>query len=110
MLTQGPCEEGEWFVLDRYPNARNSNLPKAICKKRNCESIPNPNNARATTPQESVMLNGKCVIITSSEGCSIQNMIVLVNPLGEGNTAFIVNVYILLRIMYKDIDILVFEI
>lgn len=83
-MTQGPCNIDEWFVLDQRPNIRNSELPQAICKKRECESIPSRFNTSAL--QERVMFNGRCTNVTSSKDCTSAavNQIVLINPLGEG--------------------------
>lgn len=89
-MTQGPCEDDEWFVLDeevRFSNkdGKTQLLPTAICKPKECESIVVEKIPGTNWTQERVMFNGKCTIVTSSEECDGDNKVVLVNPFGEGN-------------------------
>ena len=78
LLTQGPCDSDEWFVLSPEGSVTNSDLPHAVCKPRECNA---PNQ---------VMFNGKCTNVTSSDECEEANMVVLINPLGEGKIVQII--------------------
>ena len=89
-MTQGPCEDDEWFVLDeevRFSNkdGKTQLLPTAICKPKECEPIQTEKILGTNWTQERVMFNGKCTTITSSDECDGENKVVLVNPFGEGN-------------------------
>ena len=91
LLTQGPCDEGQLFVLDeeiRFSNGRE--LPTAKCIDRECDPILQDGK---NSTQETVMFNGKCTNVTSSAECEQDNMVVLVNPFGKGNY-FNQNIYI----------------
>ena len=82
LLTQGPCEDGQWFVIGNNTSPTNTELPTAECKDRECLPIQIPNK---NSYQETVLFNDKCVNVTSTEECKKDNMVVLVNPFGEGN-------------------------
>jgi len=79
LLTQGPCEDGQWFVIGNNTSPTNTELPTAECKERECLPIQIPNK---NSYQETVLFNDKCVNVT--EECKKDNMVVLVNPFGEG--------------------------
>jgi len=86
LLTQGPCNEDQIFVLDeeiRFSN--NKELPTTKCIDRECYPIPVPKeNSTGNRYQETVMFNGKCTNVSSSAECEGDNMVVLVNPFGKG--------------------------
>ena len=50
---------------------------------RECPSIPVPED-NFVNFQERVMFNGVCTNVTSSKECKDVNMLVLINPFGEG--------------------------
>lgn len=83
LLTQGPCESDEWFVLSHNVSNTNRDLPQATCMARECPSIPVPED-NFVNFQERVMFNGVCTNVTSSKECKDMNMLVLINPFGEG--------------------------
>merc|ERR1712038_358245 len=89
LLTQGPCDEGEWFVLDeevRFPkkDGKAEALPTAICKLKECDSVEIERINGTIWNITQVMFNGKCTPVTSSEECDGDHKVVLVNPFGEG--------------------------
>ena len=84
-MTQGPCEEGEWFVLGQDVSFLNAELPTAVCKERDCEPIITQDNRTGENRiQERIIFNGKCTNVTSSNECEEENMVVLMNPFGKG--------------------------
>lgn len=87
LLTQGPCNEDQLFVLDeeiRFSN--NKELPTTKCIDREC--YPKPEYKNNSTEllgwRETVMFNGNCTEVRSSAECEGDNMVVLVNPFGKG--------------------------
>ena len=70
LASQGPCDEGEWFVLD---DANAS--PHAICKPLRCEN------------ETIVWFEGRCVDINLPEGACPRGKELLANPFGEGKQA-----------------------
>merc|ERR1712223_127290 len=85
LLTQGPCDVGQLFVLDEEIRFSNNNeLPTTKCIDRECDPIPVVHENGRTSTQETVMFNGKCTNVTSSDECVGDHEVVFVNPFGEG--------------------------
>jgi len=67
----------------RFSN--NNELPTTKCINRECDPIPVVHGNGRNSTQETVMFNGKCTNVTSSEECAGDHEVVFVNPFGEGD-------------------------
>ena len=69
-------------MIGNNTSPTNTELPTAECKEMECLPIQIPNKK---STQETVLFNDKCVNVSSAEECIKDNMVVLVDPFGEGN-------------------------
>ena len=72
LASQGPCDEGEWFVFDKAAEGVEQ-AALAVCKARRCE-------------EDFVWFKDQCLDLDHSEGQCPKGMELLVNPFGEGKT------------------------
>ena len=71
-LEQGPCETGEWLVLDQ--NSENESSPIAKCEEKLCDGI----------DQWFSTETGECQNIYDSLNCTDDSVEPILNPYGVG--------------------------
>ena len=72
VLEQGPCETGEWLVLDH--NSESESNPNTKCEKKNCDGI----------DQWLSTETGECQNIYDSLNCTDDSVEPILNPYGVG--------------------------
>ena len=73
VLEKGPCETGEWLVLDQN-NSENESSPHAKCEEKPCDG----NDQWLSTE------TGKCRNIFDSLNCTDNSVEPILNPYGVG--------------------------